>query len=162
LLTWLSDNGQHNGVTVVATTNHPDWIDPAFLSRFQVLPVLRPTADEAAEVMRIQATRDGRGIDVAEVAAELRRAQGTMSRRTAVGRVERAGAYGGRPLAGADIRQALDDLMLPEGSSDELQALQAIAHTTWKPHLPWQAARALNLPVDIPSYVEPLLNEFGE
>jgi hypothetical protein len=166
LFGWLGDTGDRLGITVVGTTNRPDRLDPASLSRFKLLPVLHPTAAEAAEIMAIQAKREGRAVDVAAVAAELRRYGAVLSGRVAVDLVGRASVYAAREnrrnLTDVDVRQALADLMSTVSQADEQQALLAIAHTTWKPHLPWRAARELGLPVQVPPYVGALLDATGE
>jgi hypothetical protein len=166
LFGWLGDTGSRVGITVVGTTNRPDRLDPASLSRFQLLPVLYPTAEEAAEIMRIQAAREHRQLDVAVVAAELKRNDVVVSGRIAVGLVERASVYaateGRRDLTDHDIARALDDLMVGISAADEYQALLAIAHTTWKPHLPWQAARKLGISIQVPAFVGAFLDSGGE
>ena len=116
--------------------------------------------------MRIQAAREGRQLDVRGAVAELTRYDAVISGRIAVGLVDRASIYAAREsrrdLNQQDIRDALDDLMVSISSADERQALLAIAHTTWKPHLPWLAARALGMSEQMPAFVGQLLNAMGE
>lgn len=145
LFSWLGDVGAQNGISVIGMTNRPDRLDEAALDRFTIVPVLHPSPLEAAAIMSIQARREGVDLDGEGAARALARARVTFSGRQAVrllGRSHLVALRAGRTrVEEGDVAAAIGEALHGIGPEEELQALLAVAATSWKSHLPWIAAR---------------------
>lgn len=147
LYSWLGDVGSQKGISVIGLTNRPDLLDEAAVDRFTILPVLPPSPWEAAQIMAIQARREGIDLDGDAAALALLEAQATISGRHAVRLVGRAQVHaqaaGRDRIEGGDVAAAVAESLQGMGAEDERQALLAIRATSWSGHLPWNAARHL-------------------
>ncbi len=163
----LGDPSTPDGISCIGTTNLPNRLDPAALDRFSVAPILHPTSTEAAQIMHIHARAKGLVIDIDAARNLLAQHPGLISGRDAVALIDRAHTHArmrNQPhsVNGDNIAFALADKLPSITTGAEYHALQAIAHTTWRSHLPWIAAAQLGLPVEIPSYVQPVIDAAGD
>jgi len=166
MMTFLGSNTDTR-VTVIGTSNRPDLLDPAMFDRFTIIPVLHPTPPEAAQILAIAARRDGRTLNVADAEQVVRDHGGLITGRVLVDVLDRAITFADADgihdrtdrahleAAFADLLMAVDPL------EHERLALLAISMSTFKSYLPWEAARHLGLPVELPPYVKPLLDHTG-
>lgn len=147
LFGWLGDVGDRAGISVVGMTNRPDLLDGAAADRFTFIPVLHPTPFEAAQIMAIQARREGLDLDADAAALALAGSPRVFSGRQTVRLLDAAHTHalerGSRRIEGEDTSAAVSDALHEVGEAEHLQALLAIAYTTWNRHLPWNAARQL-------------------
>jgi len=158
--------GSNNGprVTVIGTSNRPDLLDPAMFDRFTIVPVLHPTAPEAAQILSIAARREGRTLDVAAAEQVVRAHGGLVTGRTLVDVLDRAITFADTDnlhtrVDRHHLEAAFSDLLMAVDQIEhERLALLAISLSTFRSYLPWEAARHLGLPVEIPTYVKPLLD----
>ena len=161
---FLGDNTRSEWVTVVATTNRPELLDSALFDRFTIVPVLHPSPEEAAQILRIAAERQRRRLDAADGLAVLERFDGLLTGRVLVDVVERAIVLAHLDDSPTDIRrghleQAFADLLMAlDPLEHEFLALRAIELCTFRSSLPWNAARWLGEEPHLPAYLRPLLN----
>ena len=166
LFEFLGDTAQQNGISVVATTNVPDRLDDAALSRFTVIPVLFGSAEEVVQIMTIHAPRLGIPIegDLTPVLSAFIAAGNVLSGRSAVRLLELAHSValrsGETSVSPARLREAIagwigsDWNLISEHST--LSALLAARHIdSW----PWVAAAELGVPYQAPAYLQPYLIE---
>lgn len=163
--TFLGDNAAA-GLMVVAMTNRPDLLDEASADRFEMVPIVHPSPNEAAEIVRIQTRR--MGIDVADDdgAIKVLEASGeTYSGRQLVRLADTADIS--RSEAGRSHVE-LQDWMWAEadtieslGAGEELMALLAIATASNRRLLPWIAAAHAEQPYRMPTYLEPFVRTDG-
>lgn len=155
---FLGDNTATAQVTVIATTNRPELLDPAMFDRFEIIPVLHPTPTEAAEVLTIHAEREGHCLDAQEALTEVERYGQLLTGRVLVDVMDRAitlAAGAGESLTGQHLRKAFDELLTAVNASHhEALALRAVALTTFASRLPWEASRRLGQPAHVPYYLE--------
>lgn len=160
--TFLGDSTRSQQVTVVATTNRPELLDPAMFDRFEIIPVLHPTPSEAADVPAISAAREGRQVDPTTARVEVERYGRLVTGRVLVEVMDRAitiASVAGEPVAGAHLREAFNELLTAvDAAQHERLALRAIALTTFASRLPWEAARRLGLPTQIPYYLNGVID----
>lgn len=160
--TFLGDNTRSEHVTVIATTNRPELLDPAMFDRFEIIPVLHPTPPEAADILRISAEREGQRIDLAQAEAEVSRYGRLVTGRILVDVMDRAitlAAVDAAPLGASHLRAAFGELLSALAVDEhEHLALRAIALTTFASRLPWEAARRLGHPVHLPDYLTGLVD----
>lgn len=168
LWTFLGDNSREEWVTVIATTNRPELLDPALFDRFTIIPVLHPAPQEAAEILRIAAARQGRTVSENDGLQAIDRYTGLLTGRVLVDVVERAMVIARLNATSVEISQAhldaaFDDLLTAlDPVEHELLALRAIQLCTFRSFLPWNAARWLGETPHLPSYLLPLLNDAGD
>jgi hypothetical protein len=164
--TLLGDVGDQGGLSVIGMSNRPDLLDAASSDRFAKIPILHATHEEAAQIMAIQARREGRGLDI-EGASEVLAAGGDVfSGRQLVRLLGRAGIHARRAgherIEADDIAWALTDVVERIGPEEELMALRAVASTSFHSHYPWNAARHLGDPFAMPpKYLEPFVLSDG-
>ena len=168
LFTFLGDVGDDLGITVIATTNVPEHLDPAALDRFTVLPVLCPNERELVDVVRVQARRAG--IALGEyVEHDLRAYLGSgkvITARTATKVVQaahvRATERGSATVDGRDVERALGDRYRDDWTpSVEYSTWSSIVAAESRPALPWVAAAELGDSYEIPHYVRPYADAAG-
>ena len=153
---FLGDNTNAQ-VTVVATTNRPELLDPAMFDRFEIIPVLHPTPSEAADVLTIHAQREGHHLDTQVALSAVQRYGQLVTGRVLVDVIDRAitlAAGAGQPLGGQHLQDAFDELLTAVNASHhEALALRAVALTTFSSRLPWEASRRLGQPAHVPYYL---------
>lgn len=163
---WLSERRGSERIYVLATTNRPDSIDSALTDRFELVPVLHPTAPEGAEVMRIVAARSGLALDP-RLAEEAIRAYGQLVTGRMLERVTEkaitiAGVDGSAVLERRHVMAAFEELLSPVPTSQhEHLGLLALSTTTFASRLPWVAARRIGEEPHVPYYVEPFIASDG-
>lgn len=168
LLTFLGDNTRAERVTVIATTNRPELLDPALFDRFSIIPVLHPTPAEAAQIMQIAARREGRSLDDGAALAAVEKIDRLLTGRVLVDVLDRAMTLADLEDSSGQIQQpqldaAFADLLTAlDPDEHEYLALRAIQLCTFKSHLPWTAAQALGEQPHLPGYLTPLLSEAGD
>ncbi|MFN8632043.1 MAG: ATP-binding protein [Chloroflexota bacterium] len=165
---FLGDNTHTERVTVVATTNRPELLDPAMFDRFTIVPVLHPVPAESAQIMRIAAAREGREL-AEEGALHAVESYGELvTGRVLVDVAERAAVLAhldSSPtiIGPTHLMQAFDDLLMAlDPLRHEALALKAIELCTFRSFLPWNAARSLGEEPHLPAYLRPLLNAGGD
>jgi hypothetical protein len=145
MFSWLGDVGARLGISVIAMTNRPDHLDPAAIDRFTFLPVLQPSPWVAGRIMAIQARREGIAFDEDGATLALIAAGCELSGRQAVRLLGRAHLHslsrGASTVSGDDVAAAIAESMIQVGVEEERQSLLAVRFTTWRSHLPWEAAR---------------------
>lgn len=165
LFTWLGDNGDRLGVSVVGLTNRPDRLDPAAVDRFTVLPVLHPDPQDTVAVMAIHARRVGVDLDERAALDVVGASPVSVSGRQAVRLLDRArtlAARGGRDrVTGPDVADAVADAVGASRWEDEHQTLLAVQATTWASHLPWRAAATRGGNDTPPAWVRPFISSDG-
>jgi len=166
LFTWLGDVGDRLGISVLALTNMPQLLDPASTDRFTILPVLHPTAREAAQIMAIQARREGLSFDAEGALRALSGSAEAFSGRQAVRLLGSAQVHaqqqGRDTVEESDVAAAVTDSMTRIGPEEERQSLMAVAATSWARHLPWNAAKeAGETDREIPGYLVPFVRTDG-
>lgn len=156
----------------VLTSNRPDLIDRALLSRAEVVPLLHPTPGEVVELLPILASQLARffstEVDLYEVASlpKLRLTSG----RALLAILQRAGTLADlesseRPAAiGQEhlVDAVCDYLPDPDPVEEEFMGLQAVWFTRSRTLLPWIADSDMNGSPQVPYYIEVLLDEKGE
>lgn len=165
---FLGDNTRGEWVTVIATTNRPELLDPAMFDRFSIVPVLHPDPQEAAQILQIAAGRQGRQLDIADAGSVVEEFRGLATGRVLVDVVERAMVLAhldGSPteIGRGHLTAAFGDLLMAlDPLEHEFLALRAIELTTFRAFLPWNAARWLGEEPHLPSYLRPLLATDGD
>jgi hypothetical protein len=165
LMEWLGDNGDNSGISVIALTNNPSGIDAAFMDRLAVLPVLEPSSpDEKAQIAQIQAKRSGININYEEVKQVFAESDGVFSGRQIVRQLELARIIakqaGHDYITYKDMKMALSESLHWSGIREQLQSLQALAHTSFSRYLPWLAARYFgDTNATLPAYISECLGE---
>lgn len=163
LMTFLGTN--HDvPITVIATTNRPDLLDSAMFDRFTIVPVLHPTPDEAAEILTITARQQHHALDTKAATDLVTRYGALLTGRLLVDILDRAISFAGRGahIEAEQLKEAFDDLLVGvDPLEHEYLALQAIMLTTFRSHLPWEAAKVLGQRPHIPGYLRPLMNLDG-
>lgn len=166
IMTFLGANTEKR-ITVIATSNRPDLLDPAMFDRFTIVPVLHPTPIEAAHILDIAARREGRQVDRAQAEAAVRKHNGLLTGRVLVDVLDRAITFaaveGGQlTIEQRHLDDAFDDLqMAVDPLEHERLALLAISLTTFKSYLPWEAAQHFGMKPELPPYLPPLLDGNG-
>lgn len=166
LFSWLGDVGAQDSISVIGLTNRPDRLDEAATDRFVTLPVLHPSPWEAAEIMAIQARREGLEFDLDGAALALLDAAAAFSGRQAVRLLGRAHVHaiehGRQRVDGADVAAAIGESMQSLGPLEERQSLLALRATSWASHLPWNAARYLgDQTAVVPAYLDRVVRDDG-
>jgi transitional endoplasmic reticulum ATPase len=166
LYAWLGDVGSQLGISVIGLTNRPDLLDEAATDRLAILPVLHPSAWEAAQIMAIQARREHIDFDMDSAVLALLEAQTAFSGRQAVRLLGRAQIHaqeaGRAQVHGADVAAAINESMQGIGPEEERQTLLAIRATSWAGHLPWNAARYFgDEAAHPPAYLERFVQDDG-
>jgi hypothetical protein len=162
LFEFLGDTAQQNGITVVATTNVPEQLDDAALSRFTVLPVLFGSAAELVQIMTIHAPRLGIQIDgdLSGIMSAYATGGNVLSGRNAVRLLEVAHSQalraGEHVVTPDHVRSALagwvDSDWNPVSEYSTLSSLITARHMdAW----PWVAAAQLGETYEIPAYLRP-------
>lgn len=145
--TLLGDVGDRGGLSVIGMSNRPDLLDAASSDRFAKIPILHATHEEAAQIMAIQARREGREMDIVGTSEALVAAGDVFSGRQLVRLLGRASVHarrvGHRRIETDDVAWALTDVVERIGLEEELMALRAVASTSFHSHYPWVAARQL-------------------
>lgn len=164
--TLLGDVGDVGGLSVIGMSNRPDLLDPASSDRFAKIPILHATHEEAAQIMAIQARREGRELDVDGASKALAASGDVFSGRQLVRLLGRAGIHarqvGHHRIEADDVAWALADVVERIGPEEELMALRAVISTSFQSHYPWNAARQLgNLLAKPPKYLEPFVLSDG-
>ena len=162
---FLGDVGE-SGLAAVGMSNRPDLLDEASTDRFSIVPVLYANHVEGAQILDIQARRDGRELDVDAAADALQAVGEVFSGRQLVRLLQSAKASARRSgrtrLLGEDVEWALRDTRERVGPREERMALLAVAATSFNRHLPWNAARALGDPDAQPAkFLEPYVYADG-
>lgn len=164
--TLLGDVGDVGGLSVIGMSNRPDLLDPASSDRFAKIPLLHATHEEAAQIMAIQARREGRELDVGGASDALSVGGDVFSGRQLVRLLGRAGIHarqvGRDRIEADDVAWALTDVVERIGPEEELMALRAVASTSFHSHYPWNAARQLGIMfARPPKYLEPFVLSDG-
>jgi hypothetical protein len=168
LLTYLGDNQRKERVTVIATSNRPDALDPAMFDRFTIIPVLHPTPSEAASILEIGAQREGRTLDVDVALRAIEKHDQLLTGRVLIEVLERAMTFADMSGSSSAIEEihlssAFGDLLMAlDPAQHEMLALQAIQLCTFRSYLPWVAAEQLGQEAHLPPYLSPLLGSDGE
>ncbi len=164
--TLLGDVGDRGGLSVIGMSNRPDLLDAASSARFAKIPILHATHDEAAQIMAIQARREGRELNIEGAAEALAAGGDVFSGRQLVRLLGRAAIHarqvGHQRIEVDDVAWALTDVVERIGPEEELMALRAVASTSFHSHYPWNAARQLGDPFAMPpKYLEPFVLSDG-
>jgi Cdc6-like AAA superfamily ATPase len=165
LMSFLGDRNRSEHVTIFATTNRPDLLDPAMFDRFTIIPVLHPTPIEAAGILAVAARVEGRIIDTESATKVIANYGQLLTGRVLVDVLDEAMTTAdldgeSTAVSASHLDETLADLnMALDPLEHEHLALRAIKMTTFKRYLPWRAAQALGEPVYLPSYVTSLLHD---
>jgi transitional endoplasmic reticulum ATPase len=162
LFEFLSDTGEHSGITVVATTNVPMQLDDAALSRFTVLPVLFASGAELAQIMAINARRQRIPVaeDLTGVMSAYTADGEVLSGRSAVKLLEYAHTEalreGQAAVAARHVKAALNGLIASDWTpSAEYSTLTSLLSARHSDAWPWVAAARLGGSYEFPAYLRP-------
>lgn len=164
---------RHRGkVLWLATTNRPDLLDAATLDRFQVvIPFLHPTPREVTQLLPVLAEQLGRHLDkdvrLEEIASlptlqlpTVRNLQEVVSMAGALAGFDARAA--GSPISHEHLQEAaLDFKPNYDPLQHEFVALNAIRMTSFHSLLPWRCRQGRRQEMDLPSYLEPLVDDKG-
>jgi hypothetical protein len=166
-LLWFLDDDRSAGMSILATSSRPDLIAPEILEYFTVVPVLDLVPSEYAWLLRSAADQEARTLD-AEVAREVIEAHGQpLTARLLDAVLEQAiiaADLDGLPreIWARHLRTALAEMTAQADTVEqEFLALTAITLTRFGKYLPWRAADALAMTVQLPDYLTPLLDNEG-
>ena len=156
------------GITFVMATNNPAGMDPAALDRVLVVPCLHPSTNESIEIMILAAEREGWTLDVNAAREVLSSRASLNTGRQLVRLLRRAARHAaavGHPkqIDGDDLRAAAAvGLDVSDQAVQEYMALSALLLADSAEVFPWVAAGSLGEPVELPSYLRPLLDRNGQ
>lgn len=171
LFEFLSDPNADDGISVVATTNVPQRLDPAARSRFSAfLPVLFGSGPELAKIMAMHARRQPEAIpidgDHVGVLTRFVAAGGVLSGRSAQSVLESAWRNalraGERVVRPEDIETALALRANQDwNAATEYSTLSALSMAPDASVLPWIAAQLLGESYDPPARLQAYLTPSG-
>lgn len=167
LLTFTGDGGPKD-VLFCMTSNRPDLLDTANLSRVQVVPILHPTPSDIVELLPTLARQADRRLDEdVDVQALSRHPKLRLTSARHLTRIlARAATLSdlkssrGSSIAQAQLVQGIDDYIPHTDSNmEELMALSALELTTFQTLMPWTVGKGQM--TEVPAYVTPLLDPTG-
>lgn len=168
LFEFLGDAGEQSGITVVATTNVPMQLDDAALSRFTVLPVLFASGAELAQIMAINARRQGIPVqeDLTDVMTSYTAGGEVLSGRSAVRLLEYAHTEALREsraaVAARHVKAALNGLIASDWTpSAEYSTLSSLLSARHSDAWPWVAAGRMGGAYELPAYLRPYVGPDG-
>jgi AAA+ superfamily predicted ATPase len=162
LLEYLGDTSQDNGVSVIAMSNNPAGVDPAFRNRMEIIPILEATrpVDKAGIVM-IELERRGIEGDAEGIARAFAESPRNFTGRHIVkmlGLPVREAKRRGNAVGCEEMRLGIENALHAFGPPEELMSLLAVRYAHSREYLPWIAAGdAGDAAVEPPEYLKPFL-----
>ncbi|MFN3929839.1 MAG: ATP-binding protein, partial [Thermoflexus sp.] len=166
---FMGDARRRGRILWVATTNRPDLLDPATVDRFQVvIPFIHPSRREVGELLPILAQRMGRELkaDIKAIVPHfpalitIRGLQEVLA--WAADRADQEAGKVGAPIQAHHLEWALRDYK-PNFNpyQHEFIALTALRMTSFQSLLPWRCRDSLDRELDLPPYLQHLVDEAG-
>lgn len=170
---FLGETSADRGVLWIATTNRPDLLDVASLDRFEAtVPFLHPGPQQVAALLPDLARQQGRhfsaDVDASRISDHPSLHQPTVRALHQVVRVagwwsDLAAGQSGEAVSATHLERAVADY---RPTHDPLEhehiALHTLKMTEFQFLLPWRTRHGRRPDVEIPDYVEPLLDERGD
>jgi hypothetical protein len=163
------DTDDDSGISIVAATNVPTWLDGRTMDRFKFLPVLLASGPEIAQVMTIQARRARVPLvdDVTDLMTAYIDGTRVLSGRSSHEVLEAAHnaaiARGSEVVTREHVALALGAYRGTDWTPEaEYSTLTSLMMASLTDRLPWEAARLLGEDFAVPAYLSPYLTASGE
>jgi len=167
LMEFTGDNAVDNGISIVAMSNNPQGIDPAFRSRFPTIAVLEPSSpQEMVDVIVKNTAKVGVKVDEDGLKKAFSACTLTFSGRELVNLLMAAQVHAARNSTAVvgyeEMARAISESQHYSTGSEQRQALSAVAFTFSSRYLPWNAAKTMGDAAAVPpAYLRKYVNPDG-